>query len=372
VERLLTRRATSMAFDPREAVEEVRAAVAQPAMRAVLFFCSPAYDLEELGRALRRAFPCPVVGCTSAGQIGPGGYQRGGLTAASLASDELTVHPYLIAPLSQCRERAAEVAAQVRARVRDLSGRRRAFGLVLIDGLSLAEEALAATLYQSIGNLPIVGGSAGDDLRFERTQVYWDGRFQSDAAVFAVFETSLRFCTFKMHHFRPTDRKLVTTAVLPAARVVHEMNGVPAADAYAEALGIAVEELDPKTFSLNPAMLNIGSEYYIRSIQKVNPDRGLTFYCAIDEGLVLTLGQDAEPVARLEQGLREVVAKVGAPSLVIGLDCILRRLHFEQRKVDARIGEILSAHEVIGFSTYGEQFNAVHVNQTFTGIALAG
>ena len=27
---------------------------------------------------------------------------------------------------------------------------------------------------------------------------------------------------------------------------------------------------------------------------------------------------------------------------------------------------------VVGFSTYGEQINSVHVNQTFTGIAIAG
>jgi len=25
---------------------------------------------------------------------------------------------------------------------------------------------------------------------------------------------------------------------------------------------------------------------------------------------------------------------------------------------------------VIGFATYGEQFNSMHVNQTFTGIAI--
>ena len=360
-----------MASDPRQAVEEVRAAVDQPGMRAVLLFCSPSYDLTALGAAIRGAFSCPVVGCTSAGQIGPIGYQRGGLTATSLASDDLVVRPHLISPLTECQQRSMTVAAQVRADLRNLPGRRRAFGLILVDGLSLAEEALAATLYQSLGDMPIVGGSAGDDLRFERTWIYWDGAFQSDAAVFAVFETSLRFCTFKLQHFRPTERKLVTTAASPSARVVQEMNGVPAADAYAELLGLTVEELDSSAFSRNPVMLRIGSEYYIRSIQKVNPDHSLTFYCAIDEGLVLTLGEGLEPLSTLEQGLRQVAAKIGAPSLIIGCDCILRRLCFEQKGIDGRVGEILSAHEVIGFSTYGEQFNAVHVNQTFTGIALA-
>jgi hypothetical protein len=57
-----------------------------------------------------------------------------------------------------------------------------------------------------------VGGSAGDDLEFEQTAVYWDGEFIPDAAVFTLFETSLPFVSFKLQHFRPTEKKLVITA----------------------------------------------------------------------------------------------------------------------------------------------------------------
>ena len=33
-------------------------------------------------------------------------------------------------------------------------------------------------------------------------------------------------------------------------------------------------------------------------------------------------------------------------------------------------GELLAENQVVGFTTYGEQFNGMHVNQTFTGVAL--
>jgi hypothetical protein len=36
----------------------------------------------------------------------------------------------------------------------------------------------------------------------------------------------------------------------------------------------------------------------------------------------------------------------------------------------AAAGKVLDAVDFFGFSTYGEQFNGVHVNQTLTGIAL--
>jgi hypothetical protein len=34
------------------------------------------------------------------------------------------------------------------------------------------------------------------------------------------------------------------------------------------------------------------------------------------------------------------------------------------------MSRILSRHNVVGFSTYGEQFNSMHVSQTLTGVAI--
>ncbi len=61
---------------------------------------------------------------------------------------------------------------------------------------------------------------------------------------------------------------------------------------------------------------------------------------------------------------------IGPPQLVLGCDCILRRLESEREGFKDQIGRIFTANNVIGFATYGEQFNAMHLNQTFTGIAI--
>ena len=34
------------------------------------------------------------------------------------------------------------------------------------------------------------------------------------------------------------------------------------------------------------------------------------------------------------------------------------------------MSKMLARHHVLGFNTYGEQFNMLHVNQTFTGVAI--
>ena len=37
---------------------------------------------------------------------------------------------------------------------------------------------------------------------------------------------------------------------------------------------------------------------------------------------------------------------------------------------DQQISELLKAFNVIGLNTYGEQFSGMHINQTFTAVAI--
>ena len=86
------RRAQSCATDAREAVREFHAGVAQPDMALVIFFCSSEYDLEVLAEEMRSLFAgVQVVGCTTAGEIGPAGYREHSLTGASFPASSFAV-----------------------------------------------------------------------------------------------------------------------------------------------------------------------------------------------------------------------------------------------------------------------------------------
>jgi hypothetical protein len=54
----------------------------------------------------------------------------------------------------------------------------------------------------------------------------------------------------------------------------------------------------------------------------------------------------------------------------LACDCILRKLEAQEKQKTRALSEILSQNNVVGFSTYGEQFNSMHVNQTLTGVAI--
>jgi len=78
-ERLSVRQGGSVAANEAEAVRELHASIYQPAAGLNVFYCSPSYDRERLAVALREAFGRQVVvGCTTAGEIGPTGYTSGG------------------------------------------------------------------------------------------------------------------------------------------------------------------------------------------------------------------------------------------------------------------------------------------------------
>lgn len=365
--RLRVKQGTTQATDEEVAVEEIRALIAQDEPYITVFFCSSTYNLPRLAGALRRAFPGALFGCTSSGQLGPMGFQRGGLTAVSLASGDLTVTPHVIQPLGHVSARAAAIGRSVRAARAAAPENSRAFGLLLIDGLSLAEERVTSSLYQALGDVPLIGGSAGDDLAFDATHVFIDGEFVQDAALLLLFETTLPFRTFRVQHFEPSGASLVITQADPDRRVVTEINGEPAAEEYARLIGSTVDELSALVFSLHPLMLKIGGEFYVRSIQRMNPDRSLSFFCAIEAGLVLRIGRGVDVIEAIEAAM---AAGGQAPAIIFGCDCILRRIEFEQRGIDAQVGALLARNRVFGFSTYGEQYNAIHVSQTFTGVAL--
>ncbi|MBK6765416.1 MAG: FIST C-terminal domain-containing protein [bacterium] len=344
-------------------------------MAVVVFFCSVDYDLDALGEALRDAFPCPIVGCTTAGEIGPNGYSDGSITAFSIESPVLLAYPSLIENVSTSDYRAidkvsAAVAEQTIAAQDRVPGAN-FFGLLLIDGLSLKEEQVVGLLYHALPDIPLVGGSAAGGASFRQTAVYFDGKFVNDAAVFTLFGTSLPFEIFRTQHFEPIDGKLVITKARPEERIVVEINGRPAANEYARCLGINRENLSSEVFATHPVMLKLGGEYYVRSVMQLLDDGSLKFACAIDEGLVLTMATGVDMVENLRESLAALEKRIH-PKVIIGCECFFRKLEVLEKDIKDSMSRIMVRHNVIGFHTYGEQINAVHVNQTFTGVAIGG
>lgn len=347
----------------------------QPEIGFVLFFCAADYPLDKLATALKRHFgDLPLVGCTTAGEITPDGYGRGCITAIGFDRDRFAIEGQLISDLKQFGLTDAQGAVEqlmIRCRERSIAPiTGHTFALTLLDGLSVLEEQVLATLNAALGSIPHFGGSAADALNLVDTHVYFDGAFHTGAAVLLLFNTRSEFKVFSTHHMTPTSEKLVVTQARCSERQVVELNAEPAAIAYSEAVGVPVAELTHEVFALHPIAVRLGDAYYVRSIQKVNDDLSLSFYCAVETGIVLTVMNTGDIVQDTRNLLNGIVEEMGQPEIILGCDCVLRRMELELTDRVDPISEMFQRFRVQGFNTYGEQFAGMHLNQTFTGVAI--
>jgi hypothetical protein len=337
-----------------------------------MLFVSPRHDPGAIAAAAgRHLADAPVIGCTTAGEIGVTGYLDGSVVAVGLPSKWFRVSVMGVNNLARFEEQLT--VAEILRRRSSLAGAvptwSSEFVFMMADGLSMREERLVAALSPALGTTPLFGGSAGDGVAFEHTFVLCDGEFRENRAVVVVLRTPCRIKAFRFDHLVPTDQRMVVTSADPAQRIVHELNAEPAARAYARALGKDPDQLSPFLFAAHPVAVRIGDRHHVCSIQRVEENGDLRFFTAVDEGLVLTLAHGQDIAAHLEHAL-DGLSNGEPPEAIIAAECVLRRLEIEERQVKAPMSATLRRHRVVGFNSYGEQFDMLHVNQTFTGVAI--
>ena len=355
------------------AVAEIRQQLGEGPFQHVIVLYSPAHNAKLVAELFRNSYPgVEISGCSTSGEITPSGMMQGGIVAIAFPVEGFRVVADVIAEFDRSGvEQASDLARKLKLRfgagqpLRD-----RVFALMLVDGLSNAEEMLIAAVHWAMDDVQLIGGSAGDDLAFRETSLIHKGRIKQHAALLILVESHFPFQVFKSQNFEPTGAKLVVTSADTEKRIVYELNAEPAAQEYAAAIGLLPHDLGPFSFASYPLVVRVGGDYYCRSIRNMNPDGSLTFFCAIDEGLVFTVASPQDMVQSTLNTLQTVERSLGRIDTVLGFDCILRRLDAENRQIRHQLTDIYRRFHVVGFHTYGEQYNAMHLNQTLTGIAF--
>lgn len=338
----------------------------------VLLFVSSHADFAEIARdAHARIDATHVVACTTGGEIGNRGYQENQIVALGMRTSHFRATCYTVDPLDSI-DPQTEIDHLIRARLAladTAAGFASEFAFLAIDGLSRREDELAAVLPSGLGGIPLFGGSAGDGTAFKRTLLSLDGETLTNAAVVTIVRSRCPIRVFSLNHLIPTEAKMVVTDADPARRIVRQINAEPAAQEYARIVGKMPEQLDQFTFAAHPVVVQLGGRHHVRAIQRVSEHGELEFFSAIDEGMVLTLAKTQAMAPHLDAELSRL-ADSRPPELILGCDCVLRRLEAEQIQQTAQVSEVLRRHNVRGFSTYGEQLGALHVNHTMTGVAF--
>ncbi len=346
-----------------------------PYVAAFIYYSAHQIPPKELNDTLSQLCPSLVVcGCSTGGEISPDGLQDNGAIAILLPPTNFSV---LIDSIEDVHSigmnNIADKAADQRTRFEHLYGKasmENTFAVLFIDGLTYSEESVTAALHRGLNDIPLIGASAGDDLTFRKTTQLCKGRVLSNSAVLALVQTRLPFHLFTENNFSPTGGKLVVTEADPDSRTVFEFNAEPAAYAYADAIGVERSELGPNCFASNPLVVRVGGEYHCRSLQRVNRDDSLTFFSAIDTGVVLTVAKTEGMVRSMNRSLKRIESVIGPIDVTLGFECVYRKLDARHRNVIERIENLYMENNIVAFNSYGEQYQSMHVNQTFTGVAF--
>ena len=234
--------------------------------------------------------------------------------------------------------------------------------LVLSDGLKVDGSALAYGLHARLpAHVAVTGGLAGDQSRFQQTQVFLDVASEDNSAVAIGFYGDTLQIGYGSQggwdSFGP-DRR-VTRA---EGNILYELDGQPILDLYRTYLGDLAQGL-PATGLFFPLSLTLeGSDQrLVRTIQAVNTDDGsATFTSVVPEGSYARLmkGNFERLVDGAAESARQaLVAGPAHPHLAILISCLGRKLVLKQR-IDEEVESVQNVlgpdATIAGFYSYGE------------------
>ncbi len=353
-----------------EAVRELKASFGIIDVKMVVFFASPKYEPDRISMRMQESFPdAAVFGCSTAGEIVSGRMLTGAVVA--MVFDGESMGGVKVEVLENIGKRI-DVGESFRSFENHFGepmvemNPSRYVGIVLADGLNGAEEKLMEAIGDST-NVLFVGGSAGDDLKFQSTHVFANGKAYTDAAVLALLKPGMPFDFVKTQSVRDRGVELVVTKADSARREVVELNNEPAASAYAQALGVSIDELRDY-FPTNPLGLVIDGDPYVRSPQRIQGD-SVIFYCGSVEGMTLSLLETGDIIEDTRRDVTEAENRLGGISGLIVFNCAHRALELANKRQSEAYGELFADIPTVGFNSYGEQFIG-HMNQTATMIAF--
>jgi len=346
----------------REAVRAALGGLQPTAEDLVILFASADYDVERLYHAaLAEAAPAGVLGCTGTGNFTHEAQVPNGCVAAVLRADQSS---FGVSHVERDDNDIAGSARHAAERARERAGDRHPNSVLLLltDGMTPDQREIARGAYEvATALVPFVGGAAGDDLTWERTSTFGDGRVLTNG-ILAVWINSARPMGVSVDHgWRPAGKPMLVTRA--EGTVVHELDGTPALEAYLAEQGDGLAATDPEFFRkvmASPVGLsNARGRYDVRQLHAyLPPGGGINFNVGVSEQSILQVmsTDDEALIEGARRAAQEAVRPTGKPRLVLVFSCGSRVPLLGDRVRDEveAISSALDGAPVCGFYTFGE------------------
>ncbi|WP_328468673.1 FIST C-terminal domain-containing protein [Actinoplanes sp. NBC_00393] len=335
----------------------------------LIVFCSTKYDFDRLLDGVRgeAGENGAIVGCTTTGGIVSGpGTAEAGVVVTALGGAGLEVRTAVGRGVAANPQ---EAGADAVAGVAGLTREHRA-GLLLCDGLSGVQHEVVRGAYTVVSAvLPLVGGCAGDDMKFSGTHQFLGDQngveVLTDAVVGVGLGSDAKIGIGIAHGWQKQGEPMVVTR--SDGGRLYELDEAPALDVYLKrinadrSLAVDAQAFQDAAFA-KPLGLSRRTGEDIRIAHAAVPDDGsLVFIAEVPQGALvweMVTEEDALISAGAESCRQAIEAIDGAqPAGVLVFDCGVRKARLGSAGIEQEIAAMektIPGVPMAGFYTYGE------------------
>ena len=339
--------------------------------KLVVYFASANYSHDEISKAMGDAFPgVHTVGCSSAGEMTDKGMISESIVAmifgkSSLKSLQIEVLQNISTDKTTVKKAFASFEKNTGVPMSKLSPDH-FVGFMMIDGMSYCEEEINDHI-GNLTNVPFVGGSAADMFAFAETFVYANGKAYTDAAVLVLMEPTNGFGILKTQSLDVLNKETTVTKISTEdQRQVIEFDNRPAAEVYAEMIGVTLENLPNAIFGHPMGLVFDKDNFFVRSPIRINDDKTVNFNCSIKEGMSLSPLEARDIVVQTRKDVEKIKSEYSA---VIDFNCGFRVIELRMKKQEQDYVDIFKGLTTIGIASFGESYIG-HMGQTSTMLLL--
>lgn len=368
------------------AATAAKEAVAGAEPKLLLVFSAITQDPAEVLAGIRDAAPgVPVVGCTTHGEIGPGGPTDGAVLVTAIGGPGISVSTTVAVDVAG---RQREAGAEIARCAEPLADQPHRVLLLLTDGFTRDQEQILRGAYGVLGaTVPLFGGAAADGWRMSGCHLFSDDRVLTDAVVAVTIASEAPLSVGVRHGYRNVGDAMIVT--MSEGGRVHTLDDRPALDAYLDRLGAPpAAYTDPdafRDFSLaHPLGVQRRSGVEARNLSTEIDLEGRTLGggSAIDHGaLIWPMSGDEESIlTATEEACEAAIAGLGGQSPIglLTFSCAALRATLGEegiKREGARLAKCADGIPYAGFYTYGEiartrGIDGFH-NQTLAVLAVA-
>jgi hypothetical protein len=367
------------------AAAAVHEAVRADDPKLLIVFTAITHDLAGVLEGLRATAPgVPVIGCTTHGELAPGGPTDGSVTVAAIGGPGFSVRLTVAEGVSGRQREAGAEVAQCIGRVDPLPHQ---VMLLLTDGMIRDQETILRGVYSVVGAaVPLFGGACADGWRMTGGYLIADDRILTDAVIGVAIASEAPLSIAFRHGWRKIGQPMIVTS--SGNGRVYSLDDQPALDAYLDQAQAPPEAYtDPeafKEFALGHPLgvqRRSGVEARNLSTEIDLQGRSVGGGSAIDHGgltWVMT-GDEASILAAADDACRDALAGLGAapPVGMLTFSCAALRAVLGEdgiRREGERLERWAGPVPFAGFYTYGEiarvrGIDGFH-NQTLAVLAL--